>query len=103
MRAVLRSERGRVGLLAAADDVRLGLLLGRDNLAEDVAHIARQDNVLDGDLAYGNTERGHVGTHAVHRLGLAVTLSARISSRLLAPSDLRNATAGRGRAHRRSP
>src|SRR5690606_14117511 len=38
-----------VRLFTAPDHVRLGLLLGGDHLIEDLAHLARQDHVLELD------------------------------------------------------
>ena len=49
--AVFEQRARRRRLLLAADQVRLGDPLGLDDLVQKLAHVARQDHVLDADLA----------------------------------------------------
>ncbi len=54
---------GRVRLLAAADDVGLGLLLGGDDLVQDRAHLAGQDHVLHGQFGHLDAQGRHGLAH----------------------------------------
>ena len=61
---------GRSGFLTPADDVGLRLFLRQHHGVEDLAHLARQDHVLQRDLADLDADFHHRRPHPLRRLGV---------------------------------